>query len=66
MRCKNCNSSYLRVWIDIQLYIDVEDYHHLTKKAIAKRTTEIWSMDDAKTVFICKDCQWTSKRGEMI
>jgi predicted RNA-binding Zn-ribbon protein involved in translation (DUF1610 family) len=59
--CKNCGNDHLKVWISVQMYIDDSDYMRLTKKAIAKKTTEIWSMDDDRTVFICPKCGWTSK-----
>lgn len=61
MKCPKCGSERLRVFIDVQMYIDFEDYHNLTKKAIAKKTTEIYSMDDSKSSFLCKDCQWHYK-----
>jgi hypothetical protein len=61
MECPKCGSENMRVWVEVCMYIDPSDYGKLTKKAIAKKTTEIWAMNDNKTTFICKDCCYSSR-----
>lgn len=61
MKCSKCGSENMKVWIVVGMYIAPEDYMKLTKKAITKKTTEIWSMDDERTKFICNDCHYTIK-----
>jgi ribosomal protein L40E len=59
MKCEKCGSNKIRVWIEVQMYIDFEDYGKLSKRVIAKKSTEIWSMNDNKTKFICAECGYT-------
>lgn len=58
MRCPKCNSDGIRAYITIQMYIDADDNHHLTKKVINKKSTEIWGQSHDKTSYVCinKDC----------
>lgn len=55
--CKCCNSSNIKAFIHVQMSIDANQHmYKLTKKAIAKKSTELWSADWAKTSFVCQDC----------
>lgn len=58
MKCGNCNKENIRVFISVQMYIDAQYYKKLTKKVIAKKSTEIWSMSD-RASFVCADCGYT-------
>lgn len=55
--CERCNSYNIKAFIHVQMYIDAnQDMYKLTKKAIAKKSTELWSADWGKTSFVCQDC----------
>ncbi|SNS20938.1 hypothetical protein SAMN05446037_100633 [Anaerovirgula multivorans] len=59
MKCDKCGSENIRVWVKVCMYIDSRDYGRLTKKVIAKSTTELWAVDDDKTKFVCGGCNFT-------
>ena len=53
--CPHCKSTNIRAYIKLSMYIDVQYLGKLTKKVIAKKSTEIWGMDD-KYSLVCEDC----------
>lgn len=59
MNCPNCKKTKIRAFIHVQMYIDADDNHHLTKSAIRKKTTELVSQTHEKTSYICQNCGWT-------
>lgn len=65
MKCEKCNSTQIRAFIHVQMYIDANDNNCLTKKVINKKTTEIWSQSHDKTSFVCSDCGYTWGYGRL-
>ena len=61
MKCSKCGSENIRISVEVGMYIDPNDYGKLTKKAIAKKTTEILSVNDNRTTIVCKDCCYSSR-----
>ena len=59
MNCPKCNKENIRAYINVQMYVDVKYAHHLTKKIIAKKSTELWSVSHDKTAFVCIDCYYS-------
>lgn len=66
LKCPKCGGSNIRAWVGIYMYIDPDDLTKINKKTIAKKSTEIWSMVDAKPIIVCGDCCYSSdnKEGE--
>jgi len=40
------------------MYIAPEDAHRLTKKALQKKTTELWAASWDKAQVVCRDCNY--------
>jgi len=43
MKCVKCGSHNVKVGVNVFMYIAPEDVHLLTKQAIHKKSTELWS-----------------------
>lgn len=56
MRCTKCGSENIKVGVSVFMYISPEHAHKLTKKALQKSTTELWSANWEKAQIICIDC----------
>lgn len=56
MRCVHCGSNNVDAFITVRMSVDADDYMHLTKQVIAKRTTTIEAIETERTNFVCRDC----------
>ena len=56
LRCPKCLSENVRVGVNVFMYIAPEDVHKLTKKALQKKTTELWAASWDKAQLVCGDC----------
>ena len=56
MICIKCGSKNIRVGVSAFMYISPEDAHRLTKKAIQKKTTDLWSANWDTAQIVCRDC----------
>jgi len=58
MKCVKCGSKNVRVGVNVFMYIAPEDVHKLTKKALQKKSTELWSASWDKAQIVCVDCNY--------
>ena len=58
MKCPKCDSEKIRAMIKVTMYVDAEESNRLSKKVIAKKSTELWATDHDKTTFVCVDCMF--------
>lgn len=56
MICEKCKSENIRVGVSVFMYVSPEDVHRLTKKILAKKSTELWYASWDKSQVICVDC----------
>ena len=56
MECPKCGSKNIRVGVSVFMYVSPKEAHRLTKKAIQKKTTELWGADWDKARIVCRDC----------
>ena len=56
MQCLKCSKENISAYIHVQMYVDAEYAHRLTKKVLAKKSTEILNTSHDKTVYVCRDC----------
>lgn len=58
MKCTKCGSENVRVGVNVFMYIAPEDVHKLTKKALQKKTTELWAANWDKAQIVCAECNY--------
>lgn len=56
LHCLKCKSKNIKVGVNVFMYIDSEDIRRLTKKALQKKTTELWGASWDKAQVLCCDC----------
>lgn len=57
MKCIWCGGENVDALITVRIRIDADDYMHLTKQVIAKRTTILEAIETERTNFACRDCR---------
>jgi hypothetical protein len=56
MNCPRCGAPNLKAFVDIRISVDFEDHSAITKKVIAKKTTELISKNPDSIRFRCTKC----------
>lgn len=63
MICPKCGSTDMKAWVPVEMYVDADDYPKITKKVIAKKTTELWSVNHDRVNFVCRKCCYATTIG---